>query len=272
MGNSCCFIVFLPFNHTLSLLLLLCSLAGAIYYAVLTLPAMAFLLFMLVVAVAVTLLRHRQQKWRVVVMELLLLLGCIALLFHVSGFNNFKILDKVQVGMLSGPFSMYYNFDKALIPFFVLICLPDLFTTQKHPSISQLSWIGLMCTVPALLLLAVAIGGLKIEFHFPQWIGQFFIANVFFVCLAEEALFRGYLQRRLSQWLGAYPALLCSALVFGAYHFAGGSSLIIFATLAGIIYGLAWLWSGRLWVAVSFHFAFNLIHLLFFTYPIYLPK
>jgi len=51
--------------------------------------------------------------------------------------------------------------------------------------------------------------------------------------------------------------------------YAGGSLLVIFATLAGLIYGLAWMLSGRLWVAVLFHVGLNLCHLLFFTYPVF---
>ncbi|SQL02415.1 CAAX amino protease [Pseudomonas aeruginosa] len=46
---------------------------------------------------------------------------------------------------------------------------------------------------------------------------------------------------------------------------------MLFAGLAGLIYGLAWLWSGRLWVATLFHFGLNLTHLLLFTYPLYRP-
>ncbi|WP_146135922.1 CPBP family intramembrane glutamic endopeptidase, partial [Yersinia pseudotuberculosis] len=137
--------------------------------------------------------------------------------------------------------------------------------------VGRMGWVVLILSVPALLLLAVALGGLKIELHTPVWIGSFIIANLFFVCLAEEALFRGYLQQRLGQWLGSYPALVITALLFGSAHFAGGPLLMLFAALAGVIYGLAWLWSGRLWVAVAFHFALNLMHLLFFTYPLYLP-
>ncbi len=47
----------------------------------------------------------------------------------------------------------------------------------------------------------------------------------------------------------------------------GGLLLVLFATMAGVIYGLAWLWSGRLWVATLVHFSFNMLHLLLFTYP-----
>lgn len=69
------------------------------------------------------------------------------------------------------------------------------------------------------------------------------MANLFFTCMAEEALFRGYLQQRLSQWLSAWPALIITALIFGTAHLAGGMWMVMFATLAGLIYGLDVEWS-----------------------------
>ena len=36
---------------------------------------------------------------------------------------------------------------------------------------------------------------------------------------------------------GARPALIVAATVFGAAHLAGGMLMVIFATLAGVIYG-----------------------------------
>ncbi len=97
---------------------------------------------------------------------------------------------------------MYYNFDKAMVPFLLFACLPTLFRTDKAEKASPRVLIALIISVPALLLLAVALGGLKIELHAPARILPFVMANLFFVCMAEEALFRGYLQQRLSQWLG----------------------------------------------------------------------
>lgn len=261
-------LLFLSINRVLSLFLLASSLSIALYHGVLTLPSAAFLL--LILAVALLLKKYRQQKWLAAGLELLLVLAAIALFLHlIPGFNNLKVLDRVKIGPLSAAFTMYYNLDKALVPFILLACLPTLFVAKKHLSVSRISWLGLVVSIPALLLLAVALGGLKIEMHTPIWLGSFVMANIFFVCLAEEALFRGYLQQRLSQCIGNYPALLLTALLFGAAHFAGGTLLMVFAALAGVIYGLAWLWSGRLWVAVTFHFGLNLMYLLFFTYPLY---
>lgn len=66
----------------------------------------------------------------------------------------------------------------------------------------------------------------------------------------------------------ALLALLLSSVIFGLMHLGGGVLLVVFATLAGVLYGLAWLWSGRLWVATVLHFTLNLCHALFFTYPL----
>ncbi|MDC9593943.1 CPBP family intramembrane glutamic endopeptidase [Xenorhabdus sp. IM139775] len=234
---------------------------------ILTYPAIITLSVMTLLGVA----HIYCQKNRVlrIITELLLLTGGILLFIHyIPGFHNLKYLDKVQVGPLSAPFSMYFNFDKALLPFILILCMPTLFTRKPLVEAPPHGWAFLIATIPALLGLATVLGGLSVELHLPNWLPAFVIANLFFVSLAEEALFRGYIQQKLSQWMNPYLALVITSLLFGAAHFAGGSLLMIFATLAGLIYGLAWLWSGRLWVAVAVHFSLNLMHLLFFTYPI----
>ncbi|HFW0061985.1 TPA: lysostaphin resistance A-like protein, partial [Salmonella enterica subsp. diarizonae serovar 61:l,v:z35] len=133
--------------------------------------------------------------------------------------------------------------------------------------VSLWKW-GLLClSIPFLLFVAVLVGGLRPEIHFPSWLPQFALANIFFVSLAEEAFFRGYIQQRLTMLCNPVIALIIATVIFGAFHYSGGILLVVFAMLAGAIYGIAWMWSRRLWVAVLFHFSFNICHLLFFTYP-----
>lgn len=202
--------------------------------------------------------------------EFFLVITTILLLFHqLPGFNNPKILDKVIVGTHSSPYSMYFNFDKSLVPFILLFALPTLFYINPDSKRSWRYWCALVFSIPILLFMATMIGVIKIELHFPYWIWQFGLANLFFVSLAEEALFRGYIQQRLSGWFGHILALFIASGLFGLIHFSGGYFLVFFATLAGLIYGLAWMWSGRLWISTFFHFTLNLTHLLFFTYPMY---
>ncbi|KAB5495873.1 CPBP family intramembrane metalloprotease [Serratia sp. RJAL6] len=262
---------FLPFNRLIAWVILAASAGMGLYHGVLTPLSLGCLLAI----VALAGLRHyfRAQRNLAIALEGLVIAGCVALFLHlVPGIHNQLMIDGEKAGPLSAPFTMYYNFDKAMVPFLLFACLPTLFSAERGGNGGnggKAGWIALLLAVPALLLLAVALGGLKIELHAPAWILPFVMANLFFVCMAEEALFRGYLQQRLSQWLGAWPALIVAALVFGAAHLAGGMLMVIFATLAGVIYGLAWMWSGRLWVPILFHFGLNLTHLLFFTYPLY---
>lgn len=219
--------------------------------------------------------RYRYQRYRALVIgnELILLLCCLGLFMHLlPGFHNPRVVDDIAAGPMSARFSLYFNLDKALVPVVLMACMPNLFDRAIEVRRRWSSWVMLALSIPVLLGLAVLLGGLRIEPHFPPWLGQFILANLFFVALAEEALFRGYLLRRLQEYTHNNGlALVISAVIFGLAHMAGGGLLVIFAILAGLIYGLAWLWSGKLWVATLFHFMLNLTHLLFFTYPFYQP-
>lgn len=230
----------------------------------------AILILVCITLVAVIRLRFQHNLAVKITSEVILVACAIGLFIHLfPGFNNLKYLDKVTVGAYSAPFTMYFNFDKALVPFILLACLPTLFICQPAKHATAVQWVLLVISVPLLLVIATLAGGLAFEWHFPTWLPAFILCNVFFVSLAEEALFRGYLQQRLTIWLKSpYLALVITSVLFGALHFAGGPLLILFATLAGFIYGLVWMWSGKLWLAVSIHFGLNLTHLLFFTYPI----
>lgn len=247
--------------------LLLATLAWALWQRTLLWPG---LLVLAGLALAAWLRRHYAHHVRLMpLLEAVLAAGAVALTLHLApGFDNQPAVVNAQAGPLSAPFTFYYNLDKALVPFILLACLPTLLRAPASPPRWRGAWPLLFAAIPALLLLATLAGGLRIEPHFPTWLGAFALANLFFVSLAEEALFRAWLQQRLSQWLGRWPALLLAALAFGLAHAAGGPLLIFFAALAGVLYGLAWQWSGRLWVATLMHFAFNLTHLLLFTYPV----
>lgn len=255
-----------PARRLALLLLALATLLG-FYQDVLAWPVL--LLFTGTAAVVALRIYDRDHHRRQIVTEALLVLIAIGLLLHLfPGFNNPLKAEDVQAGPRSVPFSFGFNFDKALIPFVLLACLPTLFRAPATPPRYRLpAALALIAAIPLLLYCALLLGGLALERHTPDWLGAFMLANLFFVSLAEEALFRGYLQQRLKQVVGGIPALLLSALLFGLVHLSGGLLLVIFATLAGLLYGLAWHWSGRLWLATALHFGLNLTHLLFFTYP-----
>ena len=206
------------------------------------------------------------QPWRGVALTLLLLWAMALTLHLVPGFDNFKVLDRVQAGPASVPFTLYLNLDKPLIFFGLLLAWPALLGPGGTMRWRPLAL--LMLPLATLLLLAWQLGALKPEVGLPHWWWLFAVNNLVFTCVAEEALFRGLIQQgvasRSKPWLG----LLVASLLFGAAHLAGGPLLVLFAALAGACYGLAFQLSGRLSVAILLHFLFNFAHLALFTYPL----
>lgn len=206
------------------------------------------------------------QPWRGVALTLILL-WAIALMLHlIPGFSNLKVLDQVQAGPASVPFNMYLNLDKPLVFFGLLLAWPALL--GQGGAIRWRALALLLLPLAALLITAWQLGALKPEAGLPYWWWLFALNNLLFTCVAEEALFRGFIQQgvaaRSRLWLG----ILVASLLFGAAHLAGGPLLMLFAALAGACYGLAFQFSGRLSVAIAIHFLFNFAHLALFTYPL----
>lgn len=75
--------------------------------------------------------------------------------------------------------------------------------------------------------------------------------------IAEELMYRGLLLGALRQRMGRWPAVMCSAVIFGLVHFQGVQlpGLI----LIGLILASLATWSGRLGTSMVAHAAFNAV-------------
>ncbi|KJY85248.1 CAAX protease [Vibrio galatheae] len=201
-----------------------------------------------------------------VILSTVIIIGSLALFLHlVPGFSNPQVLQNVQTGPLSANFNMYLNLDKPLAFFALLLAFPALLGESCKVNYRSV----LLISIPLFALLPIAslLGAIKPEFSLPNWWWLFAFNNLLFTCVAEEALFRGFIQQKLTNKYGAYIGVVVASLLFALAHFAGGPLLIVFASLAGLGYGLIFLTTGRLWAAVLVHFLFNFSHLLFYTYP-----
>lgn len=197
----------------------------------------------------------------------LVLIWAIALTLHlIPGFDNLRVLDKVQAGPASVPFTLYLNLDKPLLFFGLLLAWPALLGPGGVIQWRKLALLSL--PLATLLPLAWQLGALRPEVGLPHWWWLFALNNLLFTCVAEEALFRGFIQQAITLRSRAWVGILVASLLFGAAHLAGGPLLMLFAALAGACYGLAFQLSGRLSVAILLHFLFNFAHLALFTYPL----
>jgi uncharacterized protein len=77
----------------------------------------------------------------------------------------------------------------------------------------------------------------------------------------EELLFRGVLFGSVQKWFGSWAALVVSSLVFGMVHLMNPEGTLegalFIAVEAGILLAGAYMLTGRLWMSMGFHFAWN---------------
>ena len=77
----------------------------------------------------------------------------------------------------------------------------------------------------------------------------------------EELLFRGYLFRLSSRIVGSWGALLLTSALFGLAHLANKgatfSSGVTIMLEAGVLLGAAYTLTGRLWLPIGLHIAWN---------------
>jgi membrane protease YdiL (CAAX protease family) len=223
---------------------------------------------------------------------LLALLALAGALHLVPGFANPLLVNAQLLTPDAIPYTLYANFDKGWAGYCLLLAIwpsqnqnqiarPVLIARQSHSQhLASLYWRGFWpvwpLTVLAALGLALCLQLLQFAPKWPDFALQFIFCNLLLTCVAEEAFFRGLLQRPLYQWLsqrwfGSNQAAWCAIVVvsnlFGLAHFAGGWAYALVATVASVGYGWAYQRSGRIEVAIVAHAALNVVHMTLFTYP-----
>ncbi|MFC4634440.1 CPBP family intramembrane glutamic endopeptidase [Dokdonia ponticola] len=214
------------------------------------------------------------QKKQLFLFFLVLLLS-IPLLFHFSvmGFDNYRYLDTITLSENSTPYSLYFNLDKTAVGIFII---GFSFQSLKVDVLAMLKQVVITFLIMALLffVLATVLGYSKFEPKLPHFTPVWIVVNLFFTCLAEEAIFRRLIQQRIFDSLSKSHAkyafglsLIVASLAFGLAHFNGGVMYIGLASVAGLFYGYVYYRTKRIESAMFLHVLFNLTHLLLFTYP-----
>lgn len=140
--------------------------------------------------------------------------------FKTLGFNNYKVLTDVKIGLLLGFVIMFVGFISLLIT-------DQIFNKNFSFSSSDLFYN---------LLIFV------------------------FVSFSEEVLVRGYILQNFKASMNENLALILSSAIFALLHFANpNTSLFAFINLflAGVLLGYCYLLTKNLWLPFALHFGWN---------------
>ncbi len=207
-------------------------------------------------------------------------------LHTLPGFNNLLIFKQIQFSPDSMPYSLYLNFDKPLVG--LTICLLYLspttnsvgFIARQAPRFSAADFrttMAILATLVVLMIpLALWLQYVRLDLKTPHQAWIWALNNLLFVCVAEESLFRGFIQKELAARLprndkGEGIAIGIAATIFGLAHYSGGFIYMSLATASGIFYGYAFHKTNRLESPILVHFGLNLVHFTFFSYPALIP-
>jgi len=189
------------------------------------------------------------------------------------GFHNLNVLDHVTISKDAVPYTFYLNFDKAAVGIFILGFSYQLISGRDKwvPLFKKIA-VKLPLVIFITIFAAFILGFVTFDFKIPNDILIWTITNLLFVCVAEEALFRTFIQNNLSLTMrkikyGDRLAVLITAILFGLVHYPSGTKYVILAMVAGMGYGWVYVVTRRVEASIMTHFGVNLIHILFFTYP-----
>ncbi|MDH4582996.1 CPBP family intramembrane metalloprotease [Pseudomonas sp. BN415] len=194
------------------------------------------------------------------------LLSSVALAAHlVPGFSPLPLGEPQRLSPDAAPYALRLSWDKLLVGTTLLAWWLGR-PTPPAPS-AQRAWLAILATLLLAPLLAMATGLVAWQPKWPAMIWEWLAVNLLATVLAEELVFRGLLQPMLVTRLGARNGVLLTAVLFGAVHLPFSPLFALLAAAAGLGYGLAFHYSGRLAVAVALHLGVNLCHLLLLSYP-----
>lgn len=218
-------------------------------------------------------LHSKRKMTRGVFLSITLMISLAMLAIKAPGINNMRITPQTLLSADAIPYSMIFSFDKSIIGLFFIwfSALSIANGGQFKPSLKTGLLMGLWAVL-VLIPLSMALGFVTVDIKYTNFFFLWFVNNLFFVCIAEEAIFRGLIQKNLTKLLqnlrgGKWVALVVAAALFGLVHYAGGAKYMLLASVASLFYGYAFMKTQKIETSIITHLMVNTVHFLALTYP-----
>ena len=231
---------------------------------------------LILLAIAIFILRSEITNAPLIIIPWWLLTVILSLaiaIYRPQGFSYPLVKDFGQLYVGGEPYFLYLNASKVLGGY-IICCLllyrADISGLQKPVGYHVISVVAAIATV---LLIAIAIFDVGIQFKLVDGIMFFAICNLLFTVIPEEAFYRVLVQNKLAEFLGKQKrARLIAAglttLIFALSHSAAIGPEFFLFVLVGSIYTAVYVATGSLLATVATHFGVNIIHFIFLEYPL----
>lgn len=187
---------------------------------------------------------------------------------QLPGFQNPIMVDHVTLSKNSTHYSHYLNIDKITAGLFLFWFL---FSPAERKLTDKASLLRVLPIFIIGILLPLALANISLidfDIKLSEYLLLFMLSNVLFTCVAEEAYFRGVIQKSLQRF-HATLAVGVSGLTFGLAHAASARiDYILITILAGLAYALVYQISRSISLSILMHATLNSAHFVFFTYPL----
>lgn len=188
--------------------------------------------------------------------------GFAITLHKIPGFSRYIFLKKQE------PFSQSNSFE---CPFDKVVFAAILLTVlSNHQAISINAYLFTLLDIifgfSFLIGLAIIFGAKFNPEHISfnkEWLFFNSLSS-----LSEEIFFRGFLQNELCTFFQSdVLSIVTASLIFGIAHYPKGRLMVLFATLAGMMYGTAYHLTGNILIATLIHILLNYCRRHFFIFP-----
>ena len=221
----------------------------------------------------------RAPRIRVPTRFVIIILTCMILVQYFEGFQPWRPVINIDWANRVIPFTHTIHYAHALLG----LCILGMHATpliRRSPD-----WVILLKDSAPIALTAcfsiymIAYYDPVVSMHF-RWNSYYkfwALCQVLFVCVAEEAIFRGMIQCPLSRlferWtvfrfpIGIWVALLIASAFYTLRHVYEGESVMIYNGIAGLFYGYAYLRTRRIESSIFVHWMLSSFDILVFSYP-----